>query len=94
MPSTKSSCLSGVPQPLKNGGLRPDGHSREEKHARKSGNKIRILAILAFPLFLIAGCQAPYIQQPTMNAIGVTVTGLWGAGGGLVLLATAATIFR
>ncbi len=85
MPSTGLPYPSVIPQFIRNSGLRPASLLQRERPAGKPGIKIRLLAALALPLLLIAGCHAPYIQPVQTNAIAVTVIGLWGTGGGLVL---------
>ena len=85
MPSTGLPCLPLISQFLKNRGLRPACLLRHVRPAERPGIRIRFFAVLALPLLLIAGCRAPYTQPVQTNAIAVTVIGLWGTGGGLVL---------
>jgi hypothetical protein len=58
---------------------------RQEKTALKSFVKFQFLAIFMIVALFIASCKTQSVQPLPAYAVGVTVSGLWSTGGGLVL---------
>ena len=86
MPSTRLPYLSVIPQFIRNSGLRPDESftARETRPEIRHQNPVsRYSGASVTPDRRLPGPLHPATVQT--NAIAVTVIGLWGTGGGLVL---------